>query len=409
MRLGDAAKSRVNGFDTLRLLGAIMVLVSHAFPLSGRPEPTVAGVTLGTLGVFIFFGISGFLVTQSWTRQPRLGPFFAKRALRILPALFALSVLTVYVVGPLVTTMSLGHYLGDPVTHAYALRNATLQTDYLLPGVFGHNPYPNAVNGSLWTLPTEARAYAAVAAIGLLAGFLLRDRPRTGWVAKHRRSLVIGFPLLAALALLVAILKVAGVAHNVATYGIALPARRELIGIFSQQWYLFLDFAVGAALYVARRRVVLRWDAFAAAIAVWLLASRLSVLPGTLRTAFLPALVVPYATLVVAFRGGYLLRKLTAWGDMSYGVYLWAFPVGQIVALKVGSSVTPGIVILVSLPLTCLLGAVSWVAVERYALRLKPGRRRPAAQPSGSADSARTPPPDYLDAHGRRTVKVLDA
>jgi lipopolysaccharide exporter len=393
--LGAVASSRANNFDALRLFGALLVLVSHSFALSGRPEPTFGGVTLGTVGVFIFFGISGFLITKSWVREPRPGPFFAKRALRILPALVVVSVLSAYLIGPLVTTASLGHYFGDPLTHAYALRNATLRTDYLLPAVFAHNPYPHAVNGSLWTLPIEARAYVAVAIIGLLVMFFGRGRPRAAGLKRHPRLIVVVCSFFVALGLALATLKALGVSHKLAAYGLGPPTVHDVTGGVSDQWYLFLTFGAGAALYVWRDRVTLRWDAFVAAIAIWVLAPHATVLPLSIRTMLVPALVLPYATLVVAFRGSALIRKPTAWGDISYGVYIWAFPIAQIVALKVAHA-SPGMVIAISLPATCLLAAASWLVIERHALRLKPGARTRSRPIAPSPVPAAPTPTDHL-------------
>jgi peptidoglycan/LPS O-acetylase OafA/YrhL/O-antigen/teichoic acid export membrane protein len=397
--LGAVAGSRANNFDALRLVGALMVLVSHAFALSGRPEPTLAGTTLGTLGVFIFFGISGFLITKSWVREPRPGPFFAKRALRILPALIVVSALTAYLIGPLITTASLGHYFANPLTHAYALRNATLRTDYLLPAVFAHNPYPHAVNGSLWTLPIEVRAYVAVAGIGLLTMLVGRKRSRPGWFKHHLRLIGIVCASLITLGLVVAILK-SGLSHKLAAYGLGPPTAHDVTGGVSDQWYLFLTFGVGAALYLCRDRVRLRWDVCAAAIAVWVLASHATVLPATARTALIPAVLLPYATLVIAFRGSPLLRKPTAWGDISYGVYIWAFPIAQIVALKIAHA-TPAIVIAISLPTTCLLATASWLTIERHALRLKPRSRTRRAPPARAHVPTHAPPPQGEHLHPR--------
>jgi len=76
-----------DNFDALRLLGALSVLVSHQFALTGRPEPALLGIRLGTIGVLIFFAISGFLVTASWSRDPHAPRFLARRALRVWPAL----------------------------------------------------------------------------------------------------------------------------------------------------------------------------------------------------------------------------------------------------------------------------------------------------------------------------------
>ena len=181
-RLGDRSGSRDNVFDVLRLAAAMAVLLSHCYPLTGREEPVarVVGETLGDLGVSVFFAISGFLVARSGAHSPGLRPFAAKRALRLLPALIVCVWLLALVLGPLLTTLSPGDYLTTPQTLIYPLRSSVLITFAgRLPGVFEHNPFIGAVDGSLWTLPLEACCYVMVAVLGVLA--LL-----------HRRALLAG-------------------------------------------------------------------------------------------------------------------------------------------------------------------------------------------------------------------------
>ena len=82
---------------------------------------------------------------------------------------------TVFVVGPLFTVLPLSSYFADPTTWLYLVRSWFLITFAgTLPGVFETNPYPDAVNGSLWTLPVEACCYAMAAALGSL-GLLRRS------------------------------------------------------------------------------------------------------------------------------------------------------------------------------------------------------------------------------------------
>src|SRR3954453_4734939 len=105
----------------------------------------------------MFFAMSGFLIARSWSEDPEPGRYALKRALRLLPALAVAVAFTTFVVGPLFTTLSLADYLTDPQTWFYFVRASLLVTiSGHLPGVFGENVYPNAVNGSLWTLRGEA-------------------------------------------------------------------------------------------------------------------------------------------------------------------------------------------------------------------------------------------------------------
>lgn len=147
-----------------------MVLYGHSFVLLGLREPLfMSWLPLGPLGVFIFFTISGYLVSESWDRDPHLLRFFQRRLLRILPGLAVCVLLTVGVLGPLLTTLPLADYFSNPHTLGY-LRTIGLYITYYLPGVFDGNRYPNAVNGSLWSLPVEFLMYIVVALVGVLHG-----------------------------------------------------------------------------------------------------------------------------------------------------------------------------------------------------------------------------------------------
>jgi len=166
---------RHNNFDALRLLAALVVLVGHSWPLSGHGSaPTIAGVPVFTVAVWVFFSLSGFLVTTSWERDPSVGRFLARRAGRIFPALVVIVVVTVVAIGPAVSTMTHAGYWASPTTWIY-LSNITLVASYELPGVFEGLPRP-VVNGSLWTLGPEFCCYLVVMAVGLCAR---RLRPAT--------------------------------------------------------------------------------------------------------------------------------------------------------------------------------------------------------------------------------------
>src|SRR5215471_7752815 len=167
--------ARQNNFDALRLLAAASVIFSHSFLIAEGSQArewlillTGNQCILGLTGVFVFFAISGFLVTQSFEQTANPWHFLAKRALRIFPGL-------------LVTTLSLGTYLIRPEPYEYVLGNTLLdQTVHELPGVsFVKNPVGLEINGSLWTLRYEFVMYLMVLVLGarrlltVLVGLLL--------------------------------------------------------------------------------------------------------------------------------------------------------------------------------------------------------------------------------------------
>lgn len=281
---------------------------------------------LGTIGVMVFFGISGFLIAQSWTLDAHVGRFLTKRALRIFPALVALLLICVLLIGPLVTGLAPERYFGDADTWSYLVNNALLWTTHELPGVFVNLPYPLQVNASLWTLQVEMIAYLSIVVVGLLGGLRYKWFP----------------PLLAAVLI-------------VAPHGL-VPWTSSL--------FVLQAFAIGSTLYLWREHIPWHWALAAAGLLAW------AVAPESLQL-LLAVAVIPYATILIAYRGPTTLRRLTTHGDFSYGLYLWAWPVGQVVTLIWAGSITPVAVIAVSLPITYALAVLSWIAIEKPALALK--------------------------------------
>ena len=355
--LEDRSRSRDNNFDLLRLAAATMVLVSHAFPLSGAHEPFfgLPGHSLGAFGVEIFFAISGFLVARSWWRDPRLRAFAAKRALRILPGLMVAALLTAFVIGPLFTDLSLGAYLTTPETYGFVARNWTLFTiNELLPGVFADNVFPLAVNGSLWTLPLEVFAYGVLAALGI-AGVL------------RRRAMLL--VLLAGLFVVTS--PYSGIDLNVSSVPGGVDGGKIDLGL-----HLLAIFLTSTALFLYRERVPLHPALLAVAVGAIALNGWLPDAGATLTT-----LAIPYAVLFLACARRTRLNVLTRPGDVSYGIYVYAFPVTQSVVAVMGGSGPVAAVVLVSFVLTYGAAYASWRLVEAPALRLR-ARRAPAPVPA---------------------------
>ena len=165
---------RENNFDSVRLIAAAAVIYGHAHPLTQTPDRVFWGNSVESFAVKVFFVISGFLITASWLSDPSPFRYFAKRALRIFPALAVVVAVSALVLGPLVTTLPLSSYFASPQVPAY-FSNIALRPVYYLPGVFDRLPYPGAVNGSLWSLPAEFAMYLLLPLLCVL-GAKLRFR-----------------------------------------------------------------------------------------------------------------------------------------------------------------------------------------------------------------------------------------
>jgi peptidoglycan/LPS O-acetylase OafA/YrhL len=324
VNLGTVEPRRDNNFDVLRLFAAGLVLFSHSFPLTGRHEPLMPH-SLGRTGVEIFFATSGFLVAKSWFSDPSPRRFAARRALRIMPGLTVAVLVTAFLVGPLFTSKSPQQYFASPAPWAYSIANIMLRPIGTLPSVFTHNPFPSA-NGSLWSLPTEVMAY-----------FLLATAAAYG-ALRSRRVLVAG--------LLVAASASAGAPGHWSL---------RLISVF-----------FGAVvLYLYRDRVPLRADLAAVLMALWV---------GSYSTRFSAAVAVialPYLVTFFAYRSPKRLRRVCAAGDVSYGVYIYAFLMQQCLVATFGA-INPYLLFGATLPIVWLIALASWRLVERPALARKP-------------------------------------
>lgn len=168
MLLNQILNPKNNNFDLLRLVAALLVIYGHSYAFVPNAVNTDWVARLlgfdysGSLAVKFFFMLSGLLVTASLLNRPHLGAFVVKRAARILPGLFICLCVSVFVVGPLFTTLPLAEYFSQGQTWKYLINNTFLyEIQWRLPEVFAESKY--GFNGSLWTLPLEAVCYLFLA------------------------------------------------------------------------------------------------------------------------------------------------------------------------------------------------------------------------------------------------------
>ena len=155
-----------NNLNFIRLFLAILVVFAHSFDLGKYPEPLTVfskgQIGLGSFAVNCFFIISGILITHSYIRSKDNFMYLYKRFIRLFPGLFVCALFTVIIIGSINTTLPLINFFTNKQVYNYLFKNSFLLTSSSLPGVFVTNPYPFAVNGSLWTLRFEVLLYLVV-------------------------------------------------------------------------------------------------------------------------------------------------------------------------------------------------------------------------------------------------------
>jgi len=356
--------ARQNNFDVLRLVAAISVIFSHSFLIAEGTQNnewlillTGNQSILGLTGVFVFFAISGFLVTQSFEQTPNPLHFLAKQVLRIFPGLFVATLVSAFLLGPLVTTLPLGAYLSLPEPYEYVLGNTLLdQTVHELPAVsFVKNPVGLEINGSLWTLRLEFTMYVMVLGLGLLRLLTVR----------------------VALSL---------IAFGMACLHFEMLNELEKWGWFFQLlsgWgWLVGFFAAGMALYKLRHTRV-----FDGRIALLAVAGLVASVPLRQFITLFP-ICGCYLALWLALNPRLPVLPAARFGDLSYGLYIYGWPVEQAVMWLSGGHAPWWRVFLIALPTTAAIAFLSWHLVERPMLRLKPGSRRAAALYTPAAQQA---------------------
>lgn len=363
-RLSSILERDGNNFDLLRLCAALAVMFGHSFwlqPAHGRTEPILTHTGLeysGSLAVYTFFVISGMLVSASYQRQRSLGRFVPLRLARIYPALIACVFLTTFVLYPILSTGGMVNALLSGEAKEYFFMNVGLfwGIQWTLPHIFEHNAIKGVVNGSLWTLPLELMCYLMVIAAGLMSAYSSRLR------------------LVALLAVIGA--GIAYLASHTSNYELLRSIVNKPTGY---SFYAPPFFMAGMLLYAVRDRVIVSWPV-GIALAIAYIAGRHSALAA-------PLFYLAFVYVLLCLSGDRMLRRIRLVNDYSYGVYLWAFPIQQIVAAY-APEMDNLVGLAISIPLTIIAAALSWHIVEKPSIRLA---RRLATSLSAASGGKRNP------------------
>lgn len=285
--------TKENNFDGLRLISALLVLISHQFALSGRFEiRAIADHSFGNIGLLCFFSISGYLVSLSWERDSDPIRFLFRRFLRIVPGIVASYIIT-YVVLMILNIHN-----------------------------FPYNPL-HAINGSLWTIPLEILCYLLLMLLGIFS-----RQPATAfffimlitWLISGGQSTHLYFA------------------------------------------YFGLFFGAGALCKQYPKLVNFKFLVILCCVGIILTIKKQTILG----LVFFTPLIVS-----IGIQSWFLINKLGYFGDLSYGFYLYAWPVQQLYIHYLGITTNYSLLLILSIITTLIMAYCSWHLIEKKCIHLK--------------------------------------
>lgn len=362
----DAADAlRRNNFDAIRLAMALLVIWSHCFAIyygseANEPISLLLGghYNAGKVGVWVFFIISGFLITHSYVRSPDIRTYLKRRVQRIHPGFVVATSICAFLVVPLFSTQGFALLSAGEVARTIGW-NLLLQ-GYMPPSdAFAGNPV-HAVNGALWSISFEFWCYLAVAAFGVAR------------LINRRVALVVVLGLIMAVRI-----------------WLDLTDRKPGGGIIGDiiGWpYLWFSvapcFLTGMLVYLYRDRLPRSRALLVTSLAALVAVAHLPLPPvaSKILCDILFPTVTAYAVFHLAFSDRIRLHHAARYGDFSYGTYLYGFPIQQMVMAGFGAVLPFFLYVPVTMALSLLAGALSWHLVEQWFLpRSRRTREAPVA------------------------------
>lgn len=331
MFLDSALQKNNNNLDVFRVIAASMVIYGHAYallPAAGGQDFLLKIIGFdysGSLAVKIFFFLSGLVVTNSLISSNDAVRFVISRFFRIWPALLITLGVSAFVIGPVVSSLSAHDYFSNPAVMDYFVQSAKMNIRFELPGVFQGRKYAS-INGSLWTIPFEVFAYVVLLGAFMSGGMRLKK-----------------------------------VAFAIVAIIIVEPVLSEKI-IFTwvsrdpEVSMLAPSFASGALLAIFRESVKIDLKIF---VGLWVV---FYVFKGSVYGFYYFYGAVFYSIIYLATLP--LVVRLKPSSDISYGVYLWGWPVQQLMVTFFPDS---GVVVnqVSSIAVSAILGWLSWNVIEK--------------------------------------------
>jgi peptidoglycan/LPS O-acetylase OafA/YrhL len=269
----------------------------------------------------------------SYTRHNNSYSYLKARILRIYPALITVVIFCI-VAGAFSTSLPMSQYFMNSEVKEFLYTNSLALNGikFNLPGVFLNNPYPISVNGSLWTLTIELRLYILVLILGVLSLF-----------KKNRFNILFSLLLITCL----------------------FNKQSSIFVNNLRSIELILLFFTGSFLYLNKNSIESYFK-------IWIVITILCVVTFLFSWNVFPlnCIWLAFAVILLATHKRLINHKLIINNDYSYGIYIYAFPVQQMLAhFFIGIDFL--MMLISSLFLTTSLAFLSWNFIEKPFLRFK--------------------------------------
>lgn len=343
--LAVAFNPQKNSLAFLRFLLAILVVIQHSYHLGNFGADPIwflsnGTINTGSLAVHSFFIISGFLITRSYLSTSNFGRYLWHRILRIFPGFWVCLVVTAFVFAPIAYISVNGNISGylsakdSPL--GYIVKNLFLYIKQADIANLMSLHVEKSLNGSLWTLIWEFMLYLAIALLGLLS------------ILKKHRYIVFAIFL-----------------TFLITYFVDPCHCTILLRFFVMERNppLVVLFLSGAIFWLYRDKILFNAATFASLVLVTLVAIPLNLY------LFVEPFTLPYILFWLSIN--LPLSKFEKHADYSYGIYIYSFPIQQLLIKFDLDKFGVGIYFILSLLLTVPLALLSWHFIEKPCLQLK--------------------------------------
>lgn len=321
-----------SNLSLIRFISAIFVIFCHAYPLSANEVDVLSRISGGTLSfgnlaVAVFLISSGLLVSKSIEKKGEAKTYFKARCIKIFPPLILTVIATIIIMGIFFSNYEFLIYLKMSGTYKYLL-NCILVPIHSLPGIFLNNIYGSTVNGSLWTLPIEFICY-----IGLFIAFKISLTKREYFK----------YTFIPVILLYIFI--------NIIDFSIIIALKGYLQPIFM--------FYMGMYYYIYRDKIYFNLKYFIFCIFGFCITI-------VLRNAWIGLFMFfPYIIVYLSFGIRQISNYANKLGNISYGIYLCAFPIQQAIVHCFGGSMNPIVNVILAVPLSILMGLVIYYFGEK--------------------------------------------